>query len=137
MAVKDTLDKEKKNKLLEILSTDYKTENILLALIAIVAAAFSVMILNGSLEVKDSYPILGSYPKVFAIILLCIAVLGLIVVIWPFYQPALGEFKKLTWATPHELYEDIFRVLVFMAFLIFILFFYDVICRELYALIYR
>lgn len=136
MAVKDTLNKEKKNKLLEVLSADYRIENIILALVAIIAAAFSVMILSGSLEVRDDYPILGSYPKVFATILLVIAILGLLVVAWPFYEPSIGEFKKLTWAKPNELYQDIFRVAVFMIFFIFVLFFFDVICRALYTKIY-
>ncbi len=87
MAIKDTLDQPKRNKLLEVLSQDYRAENIFLALIAVVAMAFSVMILSGSLNVKDNYPLLGAYPKVFAIILLIISLLGLVVVIWPFYQP--------------------------------------------------
>lgn len=136
MAIKDTLDKPKRNKLLEVLSQDYRAENIFLALIAIIAMAFSVMILSGSLNVKDNYPLLGSYPKVFAIILLVISTLGLLVVLWPFYEPSFGEVKKLTWATPKELYEDLFRVIVFMIFLVFVLFFFDIICRALYTRIY-
>jgi len=136
MAIKDTLDKPKRNKLLEVLSQDYRAENIFLALIAIIAMAFSVMILSGSLNVKDNYPLLGSYPKVFAIILLVISTLGLLVVLWPFYEPSFGELKKLTWATPKELYEDLFRVIVFMIFLVFVLLFFDIICRALYTRIY-
>ena len=136
MAIKDTLDKPKRNKLLEVLSQDYRAENVLLALIAIVAMAFSVMILSSTLNVKDDYPLLGAYPKVFASILLVISTLGLLVVLWPFYQPSLGEFKKITWAKPHELYEDLFRVFVFMIFFVFILLFFDIICRYFYNKIY-
>ena len=136
MAIKDTLDQPKRNKLLEVLSQDYRAENVLLALIAIVAMAFSVMILSNTLNVKDNYPILGAYPKVFAIILLVISTLGLLVVLWPFYEPSIGEFKKVTWARPKELYEDLFRVIVFMIFFVFILFFFDVICRYFYTKIY-
>ena len=136
MAIKDTLDQPKRNKLLEVLSQDYRAENILLALIAIIAMAFSIMILAGTLNIKDNYPILGAYPKVFAIILLVISTLGLLVVLWPFYEPSIGEFKKVTWARPKELYEDLFRVIVFMIFFVFILFFFDVICRYFYTKIY-
>ena len=136
MAIKDTLDKPKRNKLLEVLSQDYKAENIFLAFIAIIAIAFSIMILSGTLNVKDNYPLLGAYPKVFAIILLVISTLGLLVVIWPFYQPSLGEIRKITWAKPHELYEDLFRVFVFMIFFVFILLFFDIICRSIYAKVY-
>ena len=136
MAIKDTLDKPKRNKLLEVLSQDYKAENIFLAFIAIIAMAFSIMILSGTLNVKDNYPLLGSYPKVFAIILLIISTLGLLVVIWPFYQPSFGEVRKITWARPHELYEDLFRVFVFMIFFVFILLFFDIICRSVYRKIY-
>ena len=136
MAIKDTLDQPKRNKLLEVLSQDYRAENIFLALIAIVAMAFSVMILSGTLNVKDNYPLLGAYPKVFAIILLIISTLGLAVVLWPFYEPSLGEFKKITWAKPKEFYEDLFRVIVFMIFLVFILLFFDIVCRYFYNIIY-
>ncbi|MCR5307634.1 MAG: preprotein translocase subunit SecE [bacterium] len=136
MAIKDTLDQPKRNKLLEVLSQDYRAENIFLALIAIVAMAFSVMILSGTLNVKDNYPLLGAYPKVFAIILLIISTLGLAVVLWPFYEPSLGEFKKITWAKAKEFYEDLFRVIVFMIFLVFILLFFDIVCRYFYNIIY-
>ena len=136
MAIKDTVDQPKRNKLLEVLSQDYKAENIFLALIAIIAMAFSVMILSETLNVKDNYPLLGAYPKVFAIILLVISTLGLLVVLWPFYEPSFGEFKKLTWAKPKELYEDLFRVFIFMFCLVFVLFFFDIICRYFYAKIY-
>ena len=136
MAIKDTLDQPKRNKLLEVLSQDYRAENILLSLIAIVAMAFSVMILSGTLNVKDNYPLLGAYPKVFAAILLVISTLGLVVVLWPFYEPSIGEFKKITWAKPKEFYEDLFRVIVFMAFFVFILLFFDIICRFFYTKIY-
>ena len=136
MAIKDTLDKPKRNKLLEVLSQDYRAENIFLALIAVIAMAFSVMILSETLNVKENYPLLGTYPKVFAIILLVISTLGLLVVLWPFYQPSFGEFRKITWARPHELYEDLFRVFVFMIFFVFILLFFDIICRYFYNKIY-
>lgn len=136
MAIKDTLDKPKRNKLLEVLSQDYKAENIFLAFIAIIAIAFSIMILSGTLNVKDNYPLLGAYPKVFAIILLVISTLGLLVVLWPFYQPSVGELRKITWARPHELYEDLFRVFVFMAFFVFVLLFFDIICRNIYNKVY-
>ena len=136
MAIKDTLDKPKRNKLLEVLSQDYKAENIFLALIAVIAMAFSVMILSKKLNIKDSYPLIGAYPTVFAIILLCISILGLLVVLWPFFEPSIGEIRKITWARPKELYEDLFRVLVFMIFFIFVLLFFDVICRALYNKIY-
>lgn len=136
MAIKDTLDKPKRNKLLEVLTHDYKVENIFLALIAIVAMAFSVMILSGKLSVKDSYPLIGAYPTAFAIILLLIAILGLLVVLWPFFEPSIGEVRKITWARPKELYQDLFRVIVFMIFFVFVLLFFDVICRALYNKIY-
>lgn len=136
MAIKDTLDKPKRNKLIEVLSQDYRAENILLALIAIIAMAFSIMILAGTLNIKDNYPLLGAYPKVFAIILLVISALGLLVVLWPFYEPSIGEIKRITWAKPRELYQDLFRVIVFMAFFVFILLFFDIICRSIYTRIY-
>ena len=94
------------------------------------------MILSGSINIRDSYPLFGTYPKAFAIILLIVSLLGLIVVLWPFFEPSIGEFKKITWAKPKELYQDLFRVLVFMIFFVFVLLFFDIICRALYNRIY-
>lgn len=136
MAVRDTLNEKKRNKLLEVLSADYRAENIFFALVSTIAMAFSIMILSDIMVIREGIPIIGSYPKVFAGILLAISILGLLLVIWPFYEPAIGEFKKISWATGVQMLEDVIRVLVYMVFFIFVLFFFDVICREIYALVY-
>jgi len=136
MAVRDVSNEKKRNKLLEILSSDYRAENIFFALVSTIAMGFSIMILSNIMVVREGLPIIGTYPKVFAGILLAISILGLALVVWPFYEPSIGELKKITWATGNQMIQDVIRVLVYMAFFIFVLFFFDVILRELYALVY-
>ena len=109
MAFKESVA-EKKNKLLEILNKEYKFENIFLAFVAVLSIAFGIMILNGDFVVKEGFPILGDFPRVFAWTLIGIALFGLLMVIYPFYEPAFPEFKKITWATRNELLTDIVRV---------------------------
>ena len=62
MAIKEK--KERKGKLLDVLRTEYKWENIVLAILASLALAFSLMIINGTLTVRADFPIIGKYPKV-------------------------------------------------------------------------
>lgn len=112
MAIKEK-KQDRGNKLLEVLRTEYKWENILLAILASVALAFSLMIINGTLVVKDNFPILGSYPKVFAWILFSISVIGIVLVVAPFFIQALPEVKKISWADWKTSLDAFIKVFIF------------------------
>ncbi len=135
MAFKESVA-EKKNKLLEILNKEYKFENIFLAFVAVLSIAFGIMILNGDFVVKEGFPILGDFPRVFAWALIGIALFGLLMVIYPFYEPAFPEFKKITWATRNELLTDIARVFSYMIIISLAFLFFDLIIKRIVGLIW-
>lgn len=119
MAIREK--KEKKSKVLEVLRTEYKWENVVLAILASLALAFSLMIINGALVVRESFPLIGQYPKVFAWVLFGISVIGIILVISPFMVQAFPELKKISWANWSTSIDAIVKVFVFV--LIFALLF--------------
>lgn len=124
MAIK-VKNEKKQNKLIEILTTEYKWENLLLGVLATVSAAFAVMIITGILVVNRDFPVIGDYPMVFAWLLLVISIVGILLVVYPFFLPALPELKKVTWATRPVLLDAAVRVFLFMIFLALVFLFYD------------
>ncbi len=113
MAIKEKKT-DKTSKMLEVLKTEYKWENILLAILASLALAFSLMIINGTLEVRDSFPVIGSFPKVFAWILFSISIIGIVLVAFPFFAQAVPELKKISWANFKTSIDAIIKVFVFV-----------------------
>ncbi len=53
--------KNKKSKLIEVLTTEYKWENLLLGVLATISAALALMIISGNtlLQIREDFPILG------------------------------------------------------------------------------
>lgn len=115
MAIKEKT--EKKGKLFEVLKTEYKWENIVLAILASLALAFSLMIINGTLSVKEEFPIIGRFPLIFAWILFSISVIGIVLVVAPFFAQALPELKKISWANWKTTIDAIIKVFSFILLL--------------------
>lgn len=120
-------DEEQKSKLMLVLTKDYKWENLLLGLLALVAAILSVMILNGTLKIDSAFPVLGKGKNgiIFASFLLVISLIGLFLVLLPFFVPAMPELKKISWSTWPRFLEDTLRVIVFVTFLTLTLLLFD------------
>ena len=80
---------EQKSKLLEVLTTEYKWENLLLGILATLSGALALMIISGNtlLQINDNFPILGQGNNgvIFAWVLFAISIFGLILVIYPFF----------------------------------------------------
>lgn len=112
MAIKEKT--EKKSKLFDVLKTEYKWENVLLAVLASLALAFSLMIINGTLAVKEDFPIIGRFPMIFAWILFSISVIGIVLVVAPFFAQALPELKRISWANWKTTIDAIIKVFTFI-----------------------
>ncbi len=84
MAIKQK-NEEQKSKLLEVLTTEYKWENLLLGILATISAALALMIISGNtlLQIRDDFPILGEGNNglIFAWVLFIISLFGLILVV--------------------------------------------------------
>lgn len=115
MAIKEKT--EKKGKLLDVLKTEYQWENIVLAILASLALAFSLMIINGTLVVRPDFPVIGSYPMLFAWILFSVAVIGILLVITPFFLQAIPEVRRISWANLKTTIDAITKVFIFIIIL--------------------
>jgi preprotein translocase subunit SecE len=112
---------EQKSKLLEVLTTEYKWENLLLGILATLSGALALMIISGNqlLEINENFPILGQGNNgvIFAWVLFAISLFGLALVIYPFFLPALPELKKITWPTFPKFLDHAVRTLIFLLIL--------------------
>ncbi|HOI85609.1 MAG TPA: preprotein translocase subunit SecE [Acholeplasmataceae bacterium] len=109
---------EQKSKLLEVLTTEYKWENLLLGILATLSGALALMIISGNslLEINENFPVLGQGNNgiIFAWVLFAISLFGLALVIYPFFLPAIPELKKITWPTFPKFLDHAVRTLIFL-----------------------
>ncbi|MBN2268241.1 MAG: preprotein translocase subunit SecE [Acholeplasmataceae bacterium] len=126
---------EQKSKLIEVLTTEYKWENLLLGILATLSGALSLMIISGStlLQINENFPILGQGNNgiIFAWVLFSISLFGLILVVYPFFIPAIPELKKITWPTWPKFMDHAARVLIFLFILTGMLLLYDILIVRL------
>ena len=130
MAIKQK-ETERKSKLVEVLTTEYKWENLLLGFLSIIAGALSMMLITGNslLQIDSNFPILGQGNNgiIFAWALFLISVFGLVLFLYPFILPALPELKKITWPTKSKFIDHSIRVILFLIIVTLIIFLYDLV----------
>jgi preprotein translocase subunit SecE len=124
MAIK-VKNTEEKSKLLEVLTKEYKWENLLLGVLATISAGLALMIISGNrlLQINPNFPILGTEPNgtIFSWVLLVISIFGLILVIYPFFIPAVPELKKIIWPSRSKFLDHSARTVLFLLLLTFII----------------
>jgi preprotein translocase subunit SecE len=126
-------EKREKSKLMQVLTKEYRWENLVLALLVLVGIVISILILTNVLTIDQSFPVLGqgNVGKVFAWILLSISILGLLLVLYPFIVPALPELKKVSWPHAGKFFRTFAKVMIFTIFLTLILFLFDLVGTEI------
>lgn len=138
MAIKQK-NEEKQSKLVEILTTEYKWENLLLLILAILSTALSLIIIinQGPISIDSNFPILGNRTNqlIFAWILFGISMLGIGLVAAPFVTPAIPELKRITWAKRSEFIDHSVRVIIFILFFVFVILAFDILVLELLDLL--
>ena len=107
-------EKKAKKGTLSILSKEYKYENLILAFLAVFAIVLGALIISGALVIGEDYFLIGSYPKVFAWILVGLGVISLLLVALPFYKPSFDEAKHIKGLKKSEFLVNIARVLIFI-----------------------
>jgi len=134
MAIKQK-STEQKSKLLEVITTEYKWENLLLGILATISAALALMIITGNplLQIQEGFPILseGNNGVIFAWVLLIISLFGLTLVIYPFFIPAMPELKKISWAKWPKFIDHAVRVLIFLFILTGVILLYNILIIRL------
>jgi preprotein translocase subunit SecE len=85
------------------------------------------------LTINDDFPILGQGNNgiIFAWVLFAISIFGLILVIYPFFLPAIPELKKITWPTLPKFIDHSVRTLIFLFFVTGIIFLFNLLITNL------
>ena len=119
----------------EYLKEEHQWENWLFLGISIITLLLGCLMLNGALQVRKDFPVIGEYPQVFAWILIVLASLGLLYALYPFLKPAFPELKKITWLAWPKFLGNAIRTFVFIIILTLLFMLYDVFIAELLGLI--
>lgn len=126
-----------KSRLLEYLKNEHKWENYVLLALSLFAMVLGLLILNGTLHVNDDFPLIGNFPRVFAGVLVGLAVLAILLSLWPFFKPAFPEIKKVRWPRFKAFAADSARVFIFMFILVMVLLLYDMFISKLIKLLIK
>lgn len=120
-----------KSRLLEYLKNEHKWENYVLLVLSFFALILGLLILNGTLTVNEEFPLIGNFPRAFAGTLVALAVLAILLSLWPFFKPAFPELKKVRWLRFRDFLADSARVFIFMFILVAICLLYDAFISKL------
>ncbi len=127
---------EGKSRIMEYLKTEHKWENYLFLVVSIITLLLGVLMLTDALIVKENFPLIGKYPDVFAWILVVVAGIGTIYALYPFFKPAIPEFKKITWLTWPKFLGNATRVLLFLVIFTLLFLLYDAFITQILARIF-
>ncbi len=123
---KPKTEKKGPSALSKVFKKEYSFEGFLLLLISLVAIVIGVLLLtpkgSPTLKISESVFLIGTYPSVFAGILIGLGAISLVIAIWPYYKPSISEIRRITWATKKDLLKD--SAATFSFSLIMILFFF-------------
>ncbi len=134
--------KEKEQKkdtgILAIFTKEYKYEGLLLLFLSLVAILLGTMVLIGEnsstglpITINKDVFLIGDYPKVFAWILIILGGMSLILAVWPFLRPSVGELKRVSWAKRGDLIRDTATVFAFIVVLALFFLFSDFVLKYL------
>ena len=141
MVKNEVKDENKKSRLAEAFSKEYKYEGLILIILAIIAIVLGVLIVtdvkaeSGVFNIKGSVFLIGDYPILFATILIVLGSLAALVSIWPYYKPSIYELKRVTWPTKSTMLTNCFYVLVYSVSIILFFFLCDLLLSWVVSLL--
>lgn len=116
---------EQHSRILEYLKSEHKWENYVLLVLSFMALILGCLIINGTLQVSEEFPLIGNFPRIFAWVLIGLSVLAIVLSVWPFFKPAFPELKKVSWPKGRQFAADTARVFIFLLILVFLLLLFD------------
>ena len=132
MAIKEK-QVEKKSKLWEILSKDYRLESYVFFLISLVVLLLGVLILVGTISIAEDAFLIGPISNIFAWIMVVFGALALIYAVYPFFKPAFPEIKRISWLKGKKYFGNVVRVFIFIIVLALLFLLYDMFITEVLA----
>ena len=130
-------EKKQKSKLLEVLTKDYKWENLLLIFLSIAALVVAMLIILDVLSIDENFPVLGqgNNGKIAAWVLLIISLLGVFLFLYPFITPAIPELRKIAWPTGMKFVKIATKVFIFIIIITTILSLFDLLGLKIISII--
>jgi len=126
----------KKNKVLEILKKEYPFEKILLGMLGAIVLILGVYLVEGKvLVIKYTELWIFNTPlkiNLFSAFVIAIGALSMILAIWPFFAPSIGEMKKVSWPNNEMIANHSARVFGFILFIAFCFIMFDYALRPLF-----
>ena len=116
---------EKKNRVLQAISHEWKYENLILVCLALFALELGVLLLTGDLDFAQNVFLLSDYKTVFAWILVGLGVIALLLAVASFYRPSLAEVKHVTGLKRKEFFVNVITVFVFILVIAGLIFAYE------------
>lgn len=118
-------EKEKKNRVLQAISHEWKYENLVLVILALFALELGVLLLTGDLTISSTAFLIGPYWKVFAWILVGLGVIALLLAVASFYRPSIAEIKHVTGLKRKEFIVNVITVFIFILVIAGLIFAYE------------
>lgn len=111
-------EKEKKNRVMDVLLKEHKWENLILAILAVFAIELGVLILSGNyLSIPEEAFLIGKYWKAFSWILVGLGAVSFILAVSSFFVPSLAEIKHISGLKKGEFFWNVVIVFAFSAIL--------------------
>ena len=119
-------EKEKKNRVMDVLLKEHKWENLVLAILAIFAIELGVLILSGNyLSIPEEAFLIGKYWKAFSWVLVGLGAVSFILAVSSFFVPSLAEIKHITGLKKGEFFWNVVKVFAFSIIVVAFLFVCD------------
>ncbi|MFK5883624.1 MAG: preprotein translocase subunit SecE [Candidatus Izemoplasma sp.] len=126
----------KQNKVLEIIKTEYKIENLLLGTLGLLVLILGVYLVEDDIFSlnQTSWWILDSEIKrtIFSIVVIVIGLGAFLLTVWPFFVPSFAEMKKVSWPNKKTIINHSMRVFGFIFFLSAMFIVYDALFQPLF-----
>ncbi len=116
---------EKKSKLVEILSKDYRWENYVFFIISLLVLLLGVLILTDTITINPDAFLIGPIADIFAWIMVAFGGLALIYAVYPFFKPAFPEIKRVSWLKGKKYFGNVIRVFIFIIILALLFLLFD------------
>ena len=127
---------EGRSRIMEYLRTEHQWENYLFLIVSVVTLVLGFLIVDGTLVIKQSFPLIGKHPKIFSWCLVVISFFGLIYALYPFFKPAFPELKKINWLPWKKFFGNTIRVFLFLIIFTLLFLLYNKFIYEILALFY-
>jgi len=128
------MQSNKPNRIMQILTTEYKGESLLLVAVSIVIMVVSAYIIDGTLIINSDFPVIGQFPTVSVVVFMTAGAVGLVIGSWPLFKPSVAEISRLTPPTKATYADHMIKVFTFILIFLAVFLIYDSVITATFGL---